>query len=160
MRWETSPNKIAPLENLSISKTLKKETNEDRDGGNPSNVKGYEPQPLTCEYTADKIVGGDPLREYEAWKRQVGKKGPFYLGGRRLGPFRLQLQEVGLSSVELDAFGGMRRATISLSFIQDGGGGSSSGSSSNTSGISSGSAVTSALGVGPSQSAIKQKAGR
>jgi len=160
MQWETSPNRIAPLENLGISKTLKKETNEDRDGGNPSNIKGYDPQPLTCDYISDKIVGGDPPHEYKTWKKQVGKKGPFYLGGRRFGPPRLQLHEVGITNIELDAAGAMYRATISMLFKQDGGSGPVPDSSSAAPGIGAGAPTTSAMSIGPSKTAINQKAGR
>lgn len=159
MQWVMSTRRLAPIKNLSISKAIKKETNEDRDGGNPSNVLGFEPQSITCEYMPDRIVGGAPLQEYETWKRLVGEKAPFYLGGQRLGPPRVQLKEVGLSETELDGNGEISRATISLSFVQDGGDDSMAGNVSDVSGIGSG-RLTTALKVGPSQSVIKQKIGR
>lgn len=159
MQWVVNTRRLSPLKSLSTSKTLKKETNEDRDGSNPSNVKGFQPQPLTCEYPTDKIVGGDPLQDLETWRQQIGKSGPFYLAGRRFGPTRLQLQEVGFADTELDSYGAITRATISLSFVQDGSGGPTASGNSNAPGISSGSKVASALNVGPSQAAIKQKVG-
>lgn len=146
--WEVSPWRLAALTGLSTSLKLKKETNEDKDGSNPSNVKGYEAQGLNFDFEVSTAAGGDPRAEFEAWRGLVGQTAPFYLGGRRFGPSRIQLSEVSLGDVVLDNSGRMRMAKISLKFDQNGP--LSLQNTRGPAGIGSGTSTASAVNVGPS----------
>ena len=146
--WEVSPWRLAALTGLSTSLKLKKDTNEDKDGGNPTNVKGYEAQGLSFEYEVSTAAGGDPRAEFEAWQRLVGQTAPFYLGGRRFGPSRIQLVEVSLGDVTLNNQGRMLLAKISLKFEQNGP--LSLQSARGPAGIGTSRSVASAARVGPS----------
>lgn len=146
--WEVSPWRLAALTGLSTSLKLKKDTNEDKDGGNPTNVKGYEAQGLGFDYEVSTATGGDPRAEFEEWQRLVGQTAPFYLGGRRFGPSRIQLSEVSLGDVLLDHAGRMRSAKISLKFEQNGP--LSLQNTRGPAGIGTSRSVASAVSVGPS----------
>ncbi|EDS09928.1 hypothetical protein [Anaerotruncus colihominis] len=146
--WEVSPWRLAALAGLSTSLKLKKDTNEDKDGGNPTNVKGYEAQGLSFDYEASTAAGGDPRAEFEAWQRLVGQTAPFYLGGRRFGPSRIQLVEVSLGDVTFSNQGRMLLAKISLKFEQNGP--LSLQSTREPAGIGTSRSVVSAARVGPS----------
>lgn len=146
--WEVSPWRLAALAGLSTSLKLKKDTNEDKDGGNPTNVKGYEAQSLSFDYEASTAAGGDPRAEFEAWQRLVGQTAPFYLGGRRFGLSRIQLVEVSLGDVTFSNQGRMLLAKISLKFEQNGP--LSLQSTREPAGIGTSRSVVSAARVGPS----------
>lgn len=120
MRWEVSPNILTALSSISASTKLNAEQSNDRDGSNPTNVKGIQPQSIPVAYTVSIVGGADPRALYEEWKKQTGKKGPLILGRKRFGPATLQLDEVGFRADEVDGTGHVLVATISLSFGQEG----------------------------------------
>ena len=146
--WEVSPWRLAALTGLSTSLKIKKNTNEDKDGKNPANVMGYEGQGIKFDYEVSTAAGGAPRTEFEEWQRLVGETAPFYLGGRRFGPSRLQLTEVSLGDVVLDNSGRMRMAKISLTFEQNGP--LSLQQPQGPAGIGTGRSTASAVSVGPS----------
>ena len=146
--WEVSPWRLAALAGLSTSLKLKKDTNEDKDGGNPTNVKGYEAQGLSFDYEASTAAGGDPRAEFEAWQRLVGQTAPFYLGGRRVGPGRSQPGGGSLGDGAFSNQGRMLLAKISLKFEQNGP--LSLQSTRGPAGIGTSRSVVSAARVGPS----------
>lgn len=156
--WEISPDSIRALERLTLQKKVKKQTAKSRDGVDPTLNQGYEAQQIPVDYLAHRSAGVDPLKEYQAWQRlaQDGVAGPFYLGGRRVGPPRVYLQEISLDVDVLSNDGEILQASISLLFVQEGAtateatGGQAAGISSKGSAVGATGGVLSALGVGPS----------
>ena len=75
----------------------------------------------------------------------MGTTGPFFLGGKRFGPEKMQLTNVDVSDISTDDLGRIRRAKISLTLVEYTG--ASSKSSSNLAKSSPGIATYNALGI-------------
>jgi TusA-related sulfurtransferase len=117
--WEVSVNRIYNLENLSTTFKLKTDKNEDKEGTPPINVRGNELIPLSFEVPLSDVAGVDVRAEIDSWAKLVGGSGPFYLGGKRFGPERMQLQTVDVGDVIIDDLGRIRSARLSLEFEED-----------------------------------------
>jgi len=114
-KWEVSTKKVTALSGLSTSAKIKAETNADLENSPSTNERGMELVPLSFETQLHSAAGVDVRAEYESWVDLVKKSGTFFLAGKKFGP-TMQLQEVGLSDVQLDDFGRMRTAKLSLRF--------------------------------------------
>lgn len=117
--WEVSRKKIAVLSGLSASRKLKTDTNNDKAGSSPTNVRGFELQTFSFDFTLGDVAGSDPRAEWESWESLVGQSAPFFLADKRFGPERMQLTEVSIGDMVLDDFGRIRQAKFSVSFSED-----------------------------------------
>ena len=118
-RWYISPQAAKLLQNASIEKVLKVEQQEAKDGKNPTNTQGFEPQAISLPYSASKNVGVDPLQELEDLDKLLGERGPLYLAGRRLGPPVLILDSVEFNATTIKPNGAILAADFVLNFIED-----------------------------------------
>jgi len=114
--WEVTTSKVFAIDGLTTSYKLKADTNNDTEGQASTNSRAMELQPLSFACVLSDTVGLDVRAELEAWEALVGQYGPFLLGGRRFGPEKVQLQEVGVSEAVLDDRGRMRYAKLALKF--------------------------------------------
>lgn len=160
-RWEVSHEQITAITSISASKKLKTERGESRSGSSTTVNKGFEPENIPVSYDVSSAVGVDPRVEYEAWVRQTGKTGTLLVGGKRLGPRRLMLDEVSLDVTQFATDGNILLATIGLTFTQDGGGSNAAGSTTQVlrTSTSSGESSSSALRIGPSAAEKKRMKG-
>lgn len=89
-----SPTKIAAMENLRTSVTLKSDSENDTSGTAPSNTRGLEATPVTFSVNYIRAAGVDPRAQKEEWESLVGQSYPLYVGGKRFGPELLTLKQV------------------------------------------------------------------
>lgn len=118
-KWTIDANALNGIEGLSFRKELEVEEQESKDGKPPTNTKGYKPQDFTTTHTVSHFVGTDPVQEYEAWKSRLGKRAPFYVGGKRIGPAVAVLDKVEFSANAISNRGVILSAEISLTFSED-----------------------------------------
>ena len=116
MTFEVGPGKIAPINSLSTSFTLKAETNNDTSGTPPTNTRGLELQPISISTQYVATAGVDPLALMEEWKELVGEKNTLYINGRKFGPKHLQLKSVSVSDAVLNVDGQFISLSLDLSF--------------------------------------------
>ena len=113
-----SAGKIVGIEDLQTSYSLKTDTNEDTSGTPPTNTKGMELQPVTLSTKYLRATGTNPRGQMAEWRSLVGKAYPLYLGGKRFGPPKLQLQKVDVSDILLANSGDILACTVALSFME------------------------------------------
>lgn len=154
--WGVSPQMIAAISNFSTSRTLKKETNNDAEGSNPTNIRGYELVPLSFSYKVGRAAGcPDPRAEYGSWWSLVGLFAPFYLAGRRFGARRYLLTEAKPSDVVLDDNGEWLECSINLTFEEYADEAAGDKGSVTSTSVSSATAIGSAASAVSAASAIK-----
>lgn len=107
--FEVTANKIIPFENLTTSFTVK------TDSQNTSNVTGLEPQPMTFTTTYIRSMGVDPREKIDAWKAEMGKSYPLYIGEKRFGPEKMMLIGVNVSELITDNSGAFLSAIMDIS---------------------------------------------
>lgn len=111
-----SDQKIAVLQGLSTSLTLKEDSENDTSGTQPTNTRGRELRPISFSVTYMAAAGVDPRAQIEEWESLLGEAYPLMIGGRRFGPPKMKLKQVDSSDIRLTNSGGMICATVSLSF--------------------------------------------
>lgn len=110
-----SDKKIAVLQGLSTSFTLKEDSENDTSGTQPTNTRGRELQPMNFSVTYMAAAGVDPRAQIEEWNALLGESYPLMIGGQRFGPPKMKLKQVSVSDVMLTNSGGMICATVSIS---------------------------------------------
>ena len=154
--WEVSPSRVTGISSLSTSRSVSVERNEDKEGEPATQTVAYDLQTLDIEYPVAKSAGEDPRSAYGRWWGLLGVYAPFYLNGRQFLACDMMLKSVSLSDVSLSSDGDILTDKIKLSFeeyAEDASGlklDKLEGASVRP-GISTQS-VTSAVGVGPSDS--------
>lgn len=113
--WEVSERRIVSLSGLSFSYSQVADNNSATEENKPTNERGTELFPLSFTMSLHSGAGVDVRAEIESWERLVTKVDYFYLGGKRLGP-KLQLRSVSVGNVEIDGFGRMLFANLSIEF--------------------------------------------
>ena len=109
-----SPTKVAVLEGLSTSLTLKKDSENDTSGTQPTNTRGRELRPITFKVTYLAAAGVDPRGQINEWEAQLGNSYPLFIGGERFGPEKMKLTKVSASDIWLDNFGNFLKAVVSI----------------------------------------------
>lgn len=79
-RFEIKDDLHRMLSSVELSRSLKTEEKEVKDGPNQIEVKGYDKQTFSIEYKVSGQWGTAPYIEYLEWKRLEGKKGPILRG--------------------------------------------------------------------------------
>lgn len=118
IEWEVSRARVAMLNSISTSVELDTSQNSDAEGSPPQNTKALKAQKFNIDYTAAYAIGTDPLSEYEKCAAKIGEYAPFFLGGKRFGPEKVQLVSVNISNAVLNGKGVIISATIALSFAE------------------------------------------
>lgn len=90
-------SKIIPLSGLKITQAVKTET-QTSSGNSVANIKGKDA--LNVSFTTTYLVaaGVDPHAQLDEWLSLVGQAHPLYIGGKRIGPQKLTLQNVEVSN--------------------------------------------------------------
>ena len=118
-RFEIKDDLHRLVSGIELSRSLKTEEKEVKDGVNQIEVKGYEHQTFSIEYKVSGQLGTSPYIEYLEWKRLEGKKGPFLLGSDQFGSGDFLLKSVELTDVKLKNNGEIAAATIKLELSLD-----------------------------------------
>ena len=99
-RFEIKDDLHRMLSSVELSRSLKTEEKEVKDGPNQIEVKGYDKQTFSIEYKVSGQWGTAPYIEYMEWRRLKGKKGPFLLGSEQLGSGDFLLKSVELADTK------------------------------------------------------------
>lgn len=118
-RFEIKDDLHRLVSGIELSRSLKTEEKEVKDGVNQIEVKGYDKQSMNIEYNVSTQWGVSPYIEYLEWKRLKGKKGVFYLGEEQLSSGDFLLKSVELTDVKLKNNGEIAAATIKLELSLD-----------------------------------------
>ena len=74
-RFEIKDDLHRLISGIELSRSLKTEEKEVKDGVNQLEVKGYDKQTVNIEYNVSGQLGTAPYIEYMEWRRLKGKKG-------------------------------------------------------------------------------------
>ena len=74
-RFEIKDDLHRLISGIELSRSLKTEEKEVKDGVNQLEVKGYDKQTVNIEYNVSWQLGTAPYIEYMEWRRLKGKKG-------------------------------------------------------------------------------------
>ena len=118
-RFEIKDDLHRLISGIELSRSLKTEEKEVKDGVNQLEVKGYDKQTVNIEYNVSGQWGTTPYIEYLEWKRLEGKKGPFLLGSEQLGSGDFLLKSVELADAKPKNNGVIAIASIKLELVLD-----------------------------------------
>jgi hypothetical protein len=107
------------LNSIELQTAIDYTEQETIDGLPQLDIKGFKPQSFNVEYKAVTAMGTNPLDEYNAWKKELGKAGVFYLGEQQLGVDVFVLKTVALNDGKINARGEFITGTIQLGLTQD-----------------------------------------
>lgn len=94
--------KIAPLTNLSTTRSRKTNTASDTSGTPTTNTTGMEPQKISLETIYVAGAGVDPRAQIDEWEQQFDQRHPFMLNGKQFGPPLMELESVDFTDFILD----------------------------------------------------------
>ena len=109
-----STNKVVTLGDLSTSLTLKKDSENDTSGTQPTNTRGRELRPITFKVDYIAAAGVDPRDQIKQWEAELGNAYPLLIGGKRFGAEKMMLTSVSTSDVQLTNNGRFASATVSI----------------------------------------------
>ena len=69
---------------------------------------------MSFSTTYMRALGVDPRERFEAWKGQVGKSYPLYIGNKRFGPTKMQLTGISVSELLTDNAGSFISVTLDI----------------------------------------------
>lgn len=118
-RFEIKDDLHRLISGIELSRSLKTEEKEVKDGVNQLEVKGYDKQTVNIEYNVSGQWGTAPYIEYMEWRRLKGKKGPFLLGSEQLGSGDFLLKSVELADAKPVNSGVVALASIKLELVLD-----------------------------------------
>ena len=137
MEFLLSPTKIILMENFSTSVELKKDSENDTSGTEPTNTRGLVARPVSFSVTYARAAGVEPRTMLQRWEGLVGKSNPLYIGGKLFGPSSLILQKVDASDFVFSPKGDFLSVTVNLSFVEDAEGKTSTASTTSKSKVAS-----------------------
>ena len=117
--FEVSKKKINALRAVEIESAIDYNESDTMDGLPQVEIKGYKPQGFSLEYTALPAAGLNPLKEYRAWKKKLGKAGTFYVGGDQFGADIFLLKAVNMTEGKVNTAGDFIAGKISITLEQD-----------------------------------------
>lgn len=94
-----SPTKLVPLMDLKATMAVKSESQDDSSGTSQTTVMGKEPEVISFSTEYLLAAGTDPWGQVEAWRADIGKINPLYIGGKQFGPAKLMLKNVEFSNI-------------------------------------------------------------
>lgn len=161
MTWGVSSKEIAFLESLTTSFSIETSTNADKEGKSPTESVARSLVEFSLSTTYRVETGTRDIRGViNSWKALVGTTGPLVIGGSTFGPDRMQLQDVGVSNLRLNASGVMLAVTLSFKFkefSEAASGVKTTSKSKSKSGTGSGTFKTTAVNRRPSASTKAEK---
>lgn len=115
--FKCNSNAINLIDELTTSYQINEVTKTDKKGKSKTTKKGLKPQ--TVDFTISPLyaAGVNPRKEFESYKKLIGKTARLYVGGKAFEPY-LMLVSASLSNVVLDNVGNMHSCKIALSFEQ------------------------------------------
>ena len=118
-RFEIKDDLHRLISGIELSRSLKTEEKEVKDGVNQLEVKGFDKQTVNIEYNVSGQWGTAPYIEYMEWRRLKGKKGPFLLGSEQLVSGDFLLKSVELADAKPVNNGVVAIASIKLELVLD-----------------------------------------
>lgn len=118
-QFKVEDNFNRTIKSVELSRGLRTELKETKEGAEVLKVLGYEGQSFTVEYPCSDALGTTPYIEYQEWRRKEGKKGVFLLGNQQFGAGDFLLKSVEMSGVKLANNGNIVFATIRLELVFD-----------------------------------------
>ena len=117
-----TPKKVVPFEGFSTTIAAKTKNQENTKGKDKTQIQGLELEKMSFSTTYVKGAGVDPLAQVEEWRSLVKKAYPLYIGGKRFGPDKMLLTEVGVDDTVFSNDGVLLsvRLDISLEEYADG----------------------------------------
>ena len=115
MTFEVSTNRIAVLQNLTTSLTLKEDSENDTSGTEPTNTRGRDLRPMSFEILYHAGAGNNPRAMIAAWESLLGHSYPLVIGGQRFGEGKMKLKNVSTKDIQLTNSGGFIQAAVSIS---------------------------------------------
>ena len=112
--FTVSANKIAALEGLTTSLTLKADSENDTSGTQPTNTRVRELRPIDFRVTYLAAAGVDVRAEITAWEAELGNAYPLIVGGERFGAAKMLLTNVVTTDILLSSTGGFIQAIVSI----------------------------------------------
>lgn len=119
MVWSVDRKGISYLSGLTTTYKMTEASNNDKDGKKPTEQTGMDLEEYSFS-TVYRIETGTPdvWAMVELWKSKIGKAAPLIIGGRQIGPEKLQLKQVGVSETEYSASGLLRCAKLAFTFVE------------------------------------------
>ena len=115
MSFEVSTSRIAVLQNLTTSLTLKEDSENDTSGTEPTNTRGRNLRPIAFDVVYHAAAGNDPRAMISMWESLLGFSFPLVIGGQRFGEGKMKLKNVSTNGIQLTNSGGFIQATVSIS---------------------------------------------
>ena len=114
--------RIALMEGLSTSLTLKEDSENDTSGTQPTNTRGRELRPIEFAVTYLRAAGMDPRDQINQWEKELGNAYPLMIGEQRFGAEKMKLTKVESSDIVIAPNGEFLqvRVTITLEEYSDG----------------------------------------
>lgn len=110
-----SDRKIAVLQGLTTSLSLKTDSENDTSGTQPTNTRGRELRPINFSVAYMAAAGVDPRGQLEEWESLLGESYPLVIGGRRFGAEKMMLTKVEASDIVLSNSGKFISVTVAIS---------------------------------------------
>ena len=144
--FTVSTTRLALMEGLSTSLTLKEDSENDTSGTQPTNTRGRELRPISFSVLYLRAAGMDPRDQIDQWEKELGNAYPLMIGGQRFGAEKMKLTEVDASDILLGPTGEFLQARVSITLEEYSEGKKSKLTSTNTTGGTASTASTGSTG--------------
>lgn len=114
-----STTKVAVLEGLNTSLTLKQDSENDTSGTQPTNTRGRELRPITFKVKYLAAMGVDPRGQLKEWEAELGNAYPLIVGGERFGAEKMKLTKVAASDIILTNSGAFIQVVVNITLEED-----------------------------------------
>ena len=115
--WQIGPGLSCPISDLSTSRSVSVERNEDKEGEPATQTVAHDLITVDITYQEARVATGrDPFETYHGWWYWVGTYAPLYMHGEKFLVDLLMLKSVTPSDVILAPDGSWLSCSIQLSF--------------------------------------------
>lgn len=112
--FTVSTSRLALIEGLTTSLTLKEDSENDTSGTQPTNTRGRELRPISFSVLYLRAAGMDPRNQLDQWEKELGNAYPLMIGGKRFGAEKMKLTEVSASDILLGPTGEFLQVRIDI----------------------------------------------
>lgn len=116
LRWGYDAGCIRSVEDLSTSRAVNVERNQDKEGEPATQTVALDLATISFSYTVAAAAGGNPRKEYETVNECIGVHAPLYLNGSKFLANEMMLKSVDASDWVLDSKGRAVSVKISVKF--------------------------------------------
>lgn len=113
-----SPQKIAAMEGLTFSVSVKSDNGYSAGGTSTTNTRGREATPVSFSVKYVRGMGVDPYAEQRSWESLVGERHYFNVGGRLFSKYKMLLKHVDFN-VTLSDSGVYMAVDVKISLVED-----------------------------------------